>query len=306
MAITDISAAPGTGCAQNAEQAPDAAPAPHANADPAGAPSTPRRRPLAVKIIAVFAVLFTAWHVFASFLWIYPPSPLRQLTPGDSLSSYMLPVFGQSWTVFAPEPINGDYHLNVRAVLEDEAGETLETAWVSANQVELSMVINHLFPPRAGIQSEELASSYMNAWYGLNDQQHEVVADDFLEAEWQMALGNDLEALSVDETSTETDADQDPVVVEKFLHRERQITAYATQVAKAMWGDDVERVQFRVSRQNVVPFAQRNDPDAQRPDPSIVLPGWREPFVMPGQDEAAFADVFQRQYERLTGVKVER
>ena len=218
----------------------------------------------------------------------------------------MLPMFGQSWTVFAPEPINGDYHFNVRATVENKDGVEVETDWVSANEVELSMVINNLFPPRAGIQAEELASSYMSSWYDLNAAQHEVVADDFLKSEWQLALTNDLEATVVDETSTEEGAEQGPEVVENYLYREQQATAYATQVAKAIWGNKVEKVQFRASRQNVVPFGQRNNPDAVRPDPTVVLPGWREPSVSDGQDEEAFARVFQRNYERLTGETVQR
>jgi hypothetical protein len=271
-----------------------------------GAPPVLRKRPIVVKIFAALAVVVTVWHVFASFLWIFPPSPLRQLAPTGALSSYMLPMFGQSWTVFAPEPINGDYHFNVRAVIVGTGGEEVETKWVSANGAELSSVINNLFPPRAGIQAEELASDYMNAWRNLNGGQRDVVADDLLGEEWRLMLTNDLEALSVDETSTETDAVQSPVVVEKFLKVEGKAMAYATQVAKAMWGDDVIRVQFRVSRQNVVPFAERNDPGAERPEPSIVLPGWREPHVVEGQDEEAFARVFQKLYEGDTGVKVSR
>src|SRR5690606_6227899 len=41
-----------------------------------------------------------------------------------------------------------------------------------------------------------------------------------------------------------------------------QTLAYATQVAFAIWGEDQgQRVQHEVSRQNVIPFAERNDPD---------------------------------------------
>ncbi|TDP89729.1 hypothetical protein EDF62_3026 [Leucobacter luti] len=266
---------------------------------------TPANRPLVVKAFAFVAVLFTIWHIFASFLWIFPPSPLRQLAPGESLTSYMLPLFGQSWTVFAPEPINGDYHFNVRALVTDEGGQEIETEWVSANEVELSMVINNLFPPRAGAQSEELASNYLDAWRGLNAEQREVVAEDFLENQWQLALTNDLESLGLPAENSTEDV-QNPAVVTGFLYRERQASAYATQVAKAMWGDGVEEVQYRISRQDVVPFGERNSSSAVRPDPTILLPGWREAYVVEGQDEAAFAEVFQRQYERLSGVKVER
>ncbi|MGO3175577.1 MAG: DUF5819 family protein, partial [Microbacterium gubbeenense] len=62
------------------------------------------RRPLYIRIIMCALALVTAWHVFASFLWIAPWAPIRELVGQDRLASYMLPMLGQSWSVFAPEP----------------------------------------------------------------------------------------------------------------------------------------------------------------------------------------------------------
>ncbi|MFJ2369221.1 DUF5819 family protein [Microbacterium sp. NPDC087665] len=238
-----------------------------------------------VRIVSAALVLLTAWHVFASFLWIYPPSALRQLPPENALSSYMLPLFGQSWSVFAPEPINGDYHFNVRALVVNEAGNEVETGWVSATDVELSMVKNNLFPPRAGIQAEELASSFKNSWDGLAEKQRELTLENYTDDEWLATLEEDLDRVD------------DDIDAEKYIGVDRMATAYATQVAHAIWGEDVVAVQFRVSRQNVVPFADRNDPNAQRPEPTIIRPGWRDVLVEPGQNEDRFAEVFRSQYE---------
>jgi len=55
-----------------------------------------------------------------------------------------------------------------------------------------------------------------------------------------------------------------------------------------------------VSRQNIIPFAQRHNPDAVRPDPTVVLPGWRGLIVEEGQSDKNFADVFSGQFERIT------
>ncbi|WP_430591937.1 DUF5819 family protein [Humidisolicoccus flavus] len=248
------------------------------------------RRPIIVRAVALVAVLAVVWHVFASFLWIFPPSPLRQLVPGNALSSYMLPMFGQSWTVFAPEPINGDYHFNVRAVVEND-GEQEVTGWVSATDVELSMIQNNLFPPRAGAQAEELASTYRNLWLDFSEEQTNLIGADYTDTDWLAALEADLAA-----TATEADIDT-------YVAQEQQMAAYATQVAKAIWGDDVVQIQYRVSRQNVIPFADRNDPSAVRPDPHVVLPGWRPTIVVPGQNEDNFADVFLQQYRSLQGLQ---
>lgn len=250
-----------------------------------------RRRTTLSKVLrgvgAGSVLALTAWHVFASFLWIFPPSPLRQLVPGDALSSYMLPMFGQSWSVFAPEPINGDYHFNVRAVV-DSGDEQVVTGWVSATEVELSMVQYNLFPPRAGVQAEELASSFKGSWGDLSERQREQTLQDFTSSGWVVMLRESLSSGGQDQSS-----------VEEYLREEKRATAYATQVAKAIWGDDVVKVQFRVSRQNVVPFHKRNDPLAERPEPSIALPGWRGLQIEDGQDEQQFAKVFKAQYDKL-------
>lgn len=246
-----------------------------------------------VRLVAGLAVVFMLWHVFASFLWIFPPSPFRQLVSMNTLTSYMIPFFGQSWSVFAPEPINGDYHLNVRAVI-DKNGVEEETGWVSANRAELSALTNHLFPPRAGIQSEQLASMHREAFLKLEEAQQTILAGDFKAADWEAGMR---EALLAD--------GKNAVLVDGYLAREHMTTAYATQVAKAVWGDEGEvlRVQYRISRQNVVVYAERNNPDAKRPEPFFVTTGWRSPIVNPGQNEAAFADVFVPLYERSVGIR---
>src|SRR5690606_34073985 len=169
------------------------------------------------------ACLATIWHIFASFLWIAPPSALREIPTQEVLSAYMLPMFGQSWSVFAPEPINGDYHFNVRAVIDTD-GEEITTGWVSATDVELSTIQYNLFPPRAGIQSSEVASGQMNAYNKLNDEQQAVVALDFAEGDWEDWMVRSFEKL---EEGPSTAA---------YMREEHLATAYATQVAYAIWG----------------------------------------------------------------------
>lgn len=255
-----------------------------ATADAIAAPA-PRPRPTWwVRLIAFAACLLTLWHIFASFLWIAPYSALREIPSQAVLSGYMLPLFGQSWSVFAPEPINGDYHFNVRAVIEKD-GEEIETGWVSATDVELSMIRYNLFPPRAGIQSSEVASGQMNAYNKLDEKQQAVAALDFAAEDWEEWMVRSFEEL--DEGAS----------TEAYMREEHLATAYATQVAYAIWGDDVVRVQYRVSRQNVVPYAERNDAGAQRPDPTFSTTGWRGPVEEEGQSRDDFGDVFRHQFE---------
>lgn len=253
-----------------------------------------------VRLIALIAVLATGWHVFASFLWIAPYSEnAREVVPGDALSSYVLPFFGQSWSVFAPEPINGDYHFNVRAQMENEDGELVETGWVSATDVELSMIQYTLTPPRGGIQASQVASKYKNAYDEMQQIDHTIISGDFVGSDWGTGMKAALEdaAQNAQNEDGTTSASSD-AEIQTLMDEERRATAYSTQVAKAIWGEDVQQVQYRVSRQNVIPFTQRHDGNAQRPEPTIVLPGWRGLTVEEGQNQKNFTKTFRAQFER--------
>lgn len=250
-------------------------------AEPTAPPRT--RRHLGVRVFVVVTAAFTLWHVFATFLWIAPPSGLRQAVPGNVLKNYMIPLFGQSWSVFAPEPINGDYRLQVRALVDDGGGESHTTPWVDATAAELALAQHNLFPPRGAIQSTELASRFKGDWDALNPDHKKVVELGYFKgADWEDRMGQKLNAYGK------------PKVVTTYLASERIVTAYATQVAYATWGDSVVRVQFVVSRQNVIPFADRHDPDATRPAVQVAPTGWRGLVEEPGQNREAFAATFRR------------
>ncbi|WP_053351388.1 DUF5819 family protein [Leucobacter musarum] len=238
-------------------------------------------------IVAIAGIAL--WHIIASFLWIAPPTPLRDLVPGNALNSYMMPWYGQSWSVFAPAPINGDYDLKVRAVVKDESGSEIATDWVSATDAELTMSDHHFFPPRGSHLALSQASKYKSAWDGLNDEQRRIAQLNFYEGDsW---LGRMQIAMN--------EVGEEVAPVTEFIVAERYTDAYAFQVARAVWGDDVERVQFQVSRQNIIPFTERNDPKAVRPAPTVLSSGWRGIIELPGQSDKDFADTFLPAYHNL-------
>lgn len=247
------------------------------------APDTTARAPRTplVRVVLVLAALFTAWHIFATFLWIAPPSGLRQAIPGNLLQRYMIPLHGQSWSVFAPEPINGDHRLQVRAIVL-ENGQPRTTEWVDATRAEISMLQHNLLPPRAAIQSTELASTFKGAYDKLPSESKKIAALGYFKEDWEARLQAEVRRNGTGSVTT------------KYLDAEHEVTAYATQVAYAVWGDDVQQVQFVVSRQNVIPFAQRNDPNAKRPPVQVATTGWRGLVEEPGQDRENFARTFRR------------
>ncbi|WP_246490694.1 DUF5819 family protein [Brevibacterium oceani] len=223
----------------------------------------------------------TAFHLFATFLWIAPSSSLREVLPGELLSKYMIPLWGQSWSVFAPEPINGDYYFDVRAVVATDDGEQI-TRWVRATDAELDHATYKPFPPRSAGLAVSVASDLKGAWDGLSDDQKAVVRLNYFK-------GDD----SADRLKSKLSEDSDGGgSVPGYLKKERVATAYATQVAKAMWGEKVQRVQYQAARQNVVPFSERNDKSAERPKIRTVPIGWRALVTENHQSEEEFATYF--------------
>ena len=241
------------------------------------------------RIIIVLAVLCTGFHVFASFLWIAPSSQLRDVVPGDMLHGYMIPMFGQSWSVFAPNPINGDYRLQVRAVVGD-GGQAKTTGWVNATDAEMALHMRHLFPPRGAMSATDISSRFKNAFDKLNSSQQEVAGLGYYKGDdWRQRLEDALRK--------NAGKDQKKQVVSRFIEIDGIATAYASQVAYAMWGTDIKQVQFVVSRQNVIPFDQRNNPRAERPAPKVAPTGWRGVTEEPGQSRKNFAATFLRGVE---------
>lgn len=245
-----------------------------------------KKRPLWLRAVGMVCVLLTAWHILASFLWIAPTSSLRDVAPGNTLKNYMLPMFGQSWSVFAPAPLNADYSLSVRAKLPGIEGEQT-TEWVDAVNREMSLGHHTIFAPRAALAGNYLASDYRSTWNDLNDEQKQVV-------EWHYYRGEDW-AVRFEESfekRAQSQSTRDQGTARDFMDNEHRIRAYATQVARAVWGEDVIAVQFRVGRHPVIPFSQRNDADAVRPTPSHISSGWRGVVVREGQSDENFAEIF--------------
>lgn len=238
-------------------------------------------RPVVKRGLMVVAMLLTAFHLFASFLWIAPSSTMRQVIPGNILSEYMIPLWGQSWSVFAPEPINGDYYFDVRAVVKTSGGEEI-TEWVRATDVELDHSTYKLFPPRSAGLGIGVASDIKGSWEDLPDDQKAIVKLDYFK-------GDD----SVDRLETKLGEYEDSDnAVDSYMDSEHTATAYATQVAKAIWGEDVQRVQYQAARQNVVPFAERNNGNAKRPNIQPVPVGWRALVSAEDQSDEEFAKYF--------------
>jgi len=230
------------------------------------------------QVVSGLLIIFLAWHVFASFLWIAPPTPLREVVPGTLLQSYMIPWFGQSWSVFAPEPINGDNEILIRAELRP-AGESSVTAWINATDIEYQLAYHNLVPPKAATMGMHQAADFRNVWTKLNAEQQASVTRD-------LGQDADLKAVLTDEDGRLTEA------ARAYIAQEERTRAYATEVAYAVWGSRVTAVQYLVQRHPIVPFQSRNDSTIERPDAIQYVTGWRAPSSTFDASDESFRKTF--------------
>lgn len=229
------------------------------------------------RITTLATLLLVSMHFFATVVWVAPPSALKELFPNDSLQKYMYPLFNQAWSVFAPTPVNADYYFDVRAVRITSDGEDETTEWVRASNVEYSRLKHNLFPPRSTLLSDRITSDMRVSWKSLNSEQKTVVNGNYyLEDNPRQRLEKQLSNYGSEKAG------------QTFMKVDEVATSYATQVALAVWGDGVQRVQYRTSQQRVKLYDDRNDSGAKRPEIQYYKTGWRALLTQENQSQEKF------------------
>lgn len=221
-------------------------------------------------------MLFTA-------VYNVPSTELKyQVLPGAVADDYIRPYLVQDYRIFAPDPIDTDRQLWVRAWLEQPDGERVRSEWVNASEVELSSKYRKTLRKQLSVVGAE---RLMTAYRGLTDAQRLVASENHLEGDGLFSLRDALLAVE----------DSDPAAVRQFVRADNYVTSFATQVSHAMWGDQgkVLAVQTRSVFDPVVRWKDRHDPEAERPASSFTDLGWVPAMEWPGQDRDAFARSFR-------------
>jgi hypothetical protein len=235
--------------------------------------------------VAFFLVGVLGIHVAVTFLWNAPSNPIKDAVSGE-VRGYIQPFFQQNWSLFAPNPVSSEDEVLVRARLRQPAtGELRTTEWVSATQFEWTLVQSNPAPSRASRLSSNLHRRLNSAWNRLSDTQREIMADDYSEmTDWKPLAGDLIEEQGGESSSR----------VANMVRADRVATGYATQVARALWGDDVVSVQFHLQRTPVPRWHERKEPEPEEPSRTYREFGWRPVLDNAGQDDDAFARTLQR------------
>ena len=238
--------------------------------------------PRAAKLTAGAAVLLLAVHMIFTAIFNAPSSEIRSSSAWRLANGYIQPYLVQDYKIFAPEPIDSDRQLWVRAWVETPDGERVTSPWINATEVELAAPYRKLLRKQLSIVGAE---RLMAAYRGLSDPQRAAAAENHLDGSGLYALRDAM--LAAD--------DANPAAVTAFIKAGNFTTSYATQVAQSLWGEqgEIVAVQTRAVFDPVIRWNDRNDPDAERPSSSYTDLGWTPTLEWQGQDREAFARTFR-------------
>lgn len=216
------------------------------------------------RVTGVIATL-VVFMVIAGTALIFTPSgnPLR-----NAVQSVAFPYFSQNWRVFAPDILKTNRTLEIRAQWPDESGELVTSGWVSITDIEQRTVMGNVAPSRIEKNSWNASSTYLNRYFALEEEQRERARDTFIEAH-----DGGFRPIPNEDLVAEFGAGDGDVI--RFLRVDYMLMRYATMYAAAGFGEDIQRVQWRVVTERPNDFTHRFDDEAQF-TPTIRPFGWRQ------------------------------
>ena len=235
-----------------------------------------------VRAAAVTLALVLSFHFAATALWVSPAAPLYDAL-ASVLNPYMKPFFQQGWSLFAPNPYQGDHTFLFRARWIDRStGQVRTSEWVNVTKREWNGVLHNVLHPRSDMLTEGLYDTLADDQDNLIGNQPSICQRDYSRAGWGRLLAD----LSAQQGA-------DPDWLESYVRHEQVAAAFATQYAYARWGPGVQAVQIRLIDQLLPDFVDRADKDAQ-PEPEYIYYGWRPTVVFDGQSQKYFAEAVLR------------
>jgi len=236
-------------------------------------------------VFAAVASTLVGLHMLAVTLAAVPTNPVSDAV-GAQLD-YLRPFFGQSWRLFAPNPIDEDRNLLVQGAYVDGDGNVRTTPWVDWTSVEQDVIEHRLVGGRAGYISTKMFGALSEGFREMTPAQR-------LLAERTSALSPpSWDTLRASLTRAGPDDE-----VEGYLRYDRAIARLATSVIAARSSHDITAVRYALREQDVVPYDARHGDSAERaaarPEPTMRFSGWRTPTPGPAAERQGVAEFDRR------------
>lgn len=216
-------------------------------------------------------------------LWVAPNNLLRQSVGAQRVSSYVLPMWDQAWSVFAPEADSEYDRYQVRALVEN-GSEERATDWTSVTSRELlGSVRHHPFPARTALLTTRLSGHVKKYYDALNPAQKQIVAD----ASREVSL-DELRSRLLAAATTPAERAK----VRPFLRAEAGTERFLSGVADALWGPDVVAIQFR--KDKVIATRYTDGAERQVETGFQFYSNWRPQQDLTADERAAYRSYVAR------------
>lgn|SRR5699024_4913891 len=224
------------------------------------------------KVTAVVATVIMLLVMVSTVLLILPSgTPLKQQVHGVAS-----PFFSQNWRVFAPNILKVNRKVEIRAQWRDDNNELIRSGWVSISDIEEQPVTGNLAPSRIHKNAFNSSQTLLSRYNELESEQQERIRDTFIERS-----GDGFQPIPVEDLLADLGEDNGDVV--RYLRSDYMYMRYATLYATAGFGEDIERVQWRISRERPNDFDNRHL-DEQQYSGTTTTFGWRQSNVVFSQD----------------------
>lgn len=147
---------------------PDTAPRPELGI----AGLSPFSRIIVALAIAVLVGVVTV-HLGAGFLHVAPANTLSK-KHDETIDRIVFPEFEQNWRLFAPNPLQTNIHVEVRARLEMPDGGTEETGWVDLTAMDHQNIEGN--PAPSHTVQNELRRGW-DYWTDTHDEDNRAISD---------------------------------------------------------------------------------------------------------------------------------
>lgn len=235
---------------------------------------------------AAVASTLVGLHMLAVTLAAVPTNDLSDAV--EPQLAYLSPFFGQSWRLFAPNPVDKDKSLLVQGAYVDENGNLETTPWVSWTTVEQDVIEHRLIGGRAGYITTK--------FYGALDEEFQEMAPaQRVAAERSSPVAPPSWSQLRDYLARIGPDDDD---LEHYLDYDRAAIRLATNVVDAGATLDLTAVRYALREQGVVPYEYRHGSKAERkaarPAPTGRISGWRIPTYGSAAESRGVAQFFRR------------
>lgn len=230
-------------------------------------------KPLTFFVLVIVGILATA-HILATLAFTGPTTALKtSLQP--ALNKYFLGPLDQGWSLFAPGPYSQDEYFMVQACLStaeicakgSEGGAEI-TEWRDVTAEEMLSVPGNIFANRESKQSKVIHGRLWPTISDLDETHANEIANTFVSGE--EVFGMDLYSAQARKTVSSAELDD----MRSYKRMEDVAIGFASLYAKETWGE-VSSVRVQLRRDPVIPFAQRNNPDATTKSTFRHI-GWRD------------------------------